>query len=192
MLVVSTQAGELEAGLARGGQTREHAMLAKGAGFESLVVAVSKMDGGAGAASGWSSLRYEEVRSEVSAVLRAAGFQDGQAVFVPVSALACENLGGGEAEACEACAGWYRGPTLLEALETASVPAREPRAPVRVAVAGREKRGGATVVSGRVEQVILYIILLYHIIFVCYILCYDIILFSIILCCRAPWRSERP
>lgn len=42
--VISARKGEFETGFDRGGQTREHAMLAKTAGVKHLVVLINKMD----------------------------------------------------------------------------------------------------------------------------------------------------
>jgi len=42
--VISARKGEFETGFDRGGQTREHAMLAKTAGVSSLIVVINKMD----------------------------------------------------------------------------------------------------------------------------------------------------
>lgn len=42
--VISARKGEFETGFERGGQTREHAMLAKTAGVKHLVVLINKMD----------------------------------------------------------------------------------------------------------------------------------------------------
>lgn len=44
VLVISARKGEFEAGFERGGQTREHAQLAKTLGVQKLVCAVNKMD----------------------------------------------------------------------------------------------------------------------------------------------------
>ena len=42
--MISARKGEFETGFERGGQTREHAMLAKTAGVKHLVVIINKMD----------------------------------------------------------------------------------------------------------------------------------------------------
>lgn len=42
--MISARKGEFEAGLERGGQTKEHAMLVKTAGVRHLVVLINKMD----------------------------------------------------------------------------------------------------------------------------------------------------
>lgn len=44
VLVISARKGEFETGFDRGGQTREHAMLAKTAGVRHLIVLINKMD----------------------------------------------------------------------------------------------------------------------------------------------------
>jgi translation elongation factor EF-Tu-like GTPase len=44
MLVVDSTNGEFESGFDNGGQTREHALLARSLGVSQLVVAVNKMD----------------------------------------------------------------------------------------------------------------------------------------------------
>lgn len=44
VLVISARKGEFETGFERGGQTREHTMLAKTSGINKMIVAVNKMD----------------------------------------------------------------------------------------------------------------------------------------------------
>ncbi|KAL8175573.1 UNVERIFIED_CONTAM: Eukaryotic peptide chain release factor GTP-binding subunit ERF3A, partial [Gekko kuhli] len=44
VLVISARKGEFETGFEKGGQTREHAMLAKTAGVKHLIVLINKMD----------------------------------------------------------------------------------------------------------------------------------------------------
>jgi len=42
--VISARKGEFETGFERGGQTREHTVLAKTSGVNKLVIAINKMD----------------------------------------------------------------------------------------------------------------------------------------------------
>ena len=56
VLVISARRGEFEAGFDRGGQTREHVMLAKTAGVRRLVVAINKMDD---PTVNWDKERYD-------------------------------------------------------------------------------------------------------------------------------------
>merc|ERR1712207_123181 len=44
ILVISARRGEFETGFEKGGQTREHAMLAKTLGVSYLIVVINKMD----------------------------------------------------------------------------------------------------------------------------------------------------
>ena len=44
VLVISARKGEFETGFERGGQTREHAMLAKTSGVRKLIMVINKMD----------------------------------------------------------------------------------------------------------------------------------------------------
>lgn len=44
ILVISARKGEFETGFEKGGQTREHALLAKTAGVKRLILVVNKMD----------------------------------------------------------------------------------------------------------------------------------------------------
>ncbi len=42
--IISARRGEFETGFEKGGQTREHALLAKTVGVRTLIVAINKMD----------------------------------------------------------------------------------------------------------------------------------------------------
>lgn len=147
ILAVSARAGEFEAGIAKGGQTREHAVLAKCAGMDNLIVVVNKMDGEAR----WSNLRYMEVRTEMGSALRSAGFYDEQVTYIPVCASSGANVGG-DGDECEACAGWYSNGSLLENIESAASASRDSQAALRISVTGRSKGRGKEQIVGRVEQ----------------------------------------
>jgi peptide chain release factor subunit 3 len=53
--VISARRGEFETGFEKGGQTREHALLAKTLGVRYLIVVINKMDDHT---VGWSRERY--------------------------------------------------------------------------------------------------------------------------------------
>jgi peptide chain release factor subunit 3 len=57
VLVISARKGEFETGFERGGQTREHAMLAKTQGVNKLIVVINKMDD---PTVNWQKARYDE------------------------------------------------------------------------------------------------------------------------------------
>jgi sulfate adenylyltransferase subunit 1 len=88
-------------------QTRRHSYLAHLVGIPHLVVAVNKMD-----LVGWSEQRFEEIRADYLAFAAKLGIEDVR--FIPLSALE----GDGVVERGTNLR-WYRGPTLLEILESA-------------------------------------------------------------------------
>ena len=63
VLVISARKGEFETGFERGGQTREHAMLAKTLGVRQLFVVVNKMDE---PTVMWSKARYDEIVTKLT------------------------------------------------------------------------------------------------------------------------------
>lgn len=63
-LVISAKTGEFESGFEKGGQTREHAMLAKCLGVMKLIVIVNKMD-----EDNWSKARFDFIKEQISPFL---------------------------------------------------------------------------------------------------------------------------
>ena len=55
ILVISARKGEFETGFEKGGQTREHAMLAKTSGVRKMIMVINKMDD---PTVQWSKERY--------------------------------------------------------------------------------------------------------------------------------------
>ena len=83
VLVISARKGEFETGFDKGGQTREHTMLAKTLGVRQLIVLVNKMD-----TFEWEQKRYEEIKSKISPYLKSVGFNLKTAVrFLPASGM---------------------------------------------------------------------------------------------------------
>merc|ERR1712066_180528 len=71
ILVISARKGEFETGFERGGQTREHAMLAKTAGVKHLVILVNKMDDPTVL---WEEARYDYCKDQLTPYLKSVGF----------------------------------------------------------------------------------------------------------------------
>ena len=65
--VISARKGEFETGFERGGQTREHAMLAKTAGVKHLIVLINKMDD---STVQWAEKRYNECKEKLVPYLK--------------------------------------------------------------------------------------------------------------------------
>ncbi|HVP40705.1 MAG TPA: translation elongation factor EF-1 subunit alpha [Candidatus Krumholzibacteriaceae bacterium] len=148
ILFVSSRRGEFEAGIGPGGQTREHAFLAFTLGVHQLIVAINKMDD---ISVNWSEERYNEIKNEISRMLKMVGFKVEEIPFVPVSGWTGDNL----VKKSDKMP-WYKGPTLYEALDTFKVPAKTLNKPLRVPIQDVYTiTGVGTVPVGRVETGVL-------------------------------------
>jgi elongation factor 1-alpha len=148
VLFVSAKRGEFEAGIGAGGQTREHGFLAFTLGVRQLVVAVNKMDD---ASVNWSQERYNEVKNEVSRMLKMVGYKTEKIPFVPTSGWTGDNL----VKPSDKMP-WYKGPTLIDALDTFELAPKPLDKPLRVPVQDVYSiTGVGTVPVGRVETGVL-------------------------------------
>mmetsp|Transcript_12393 Transcript_12393/g.12437 ORF Transcript_12393/g.12437 Transcript_12393/m.12437 type:complete len:450 (+) Transcript_12393:68-1417(+) len=148
ILVVASGTGEFEAGIAKDGQTREHALLAFTLGVKQMIVAINKMDD---KSVNFSKDRYEEIKKEVSGYLAKVGYKPKKIKFVPISGWAGDNM----IEKSENTP-WYDGPTLLGALDELKPPKRPSDKPLRLPLQDVYKIGGiGTVPVGRVETGVL-------------------------------------
>ena len=148
ILLVSAKRGEFEAGIGAGGQTREHAFLAYTLGVNQLVVAINKMDD---ASVDWKEERYNEIKNEMTRILKMSGFNPVKIHFVPTSGWTGDNL----AKKSDNMP-WYNGPTLFEALDEMEVPAKPTTKALRVPIQDIYTITGiGSVPVGRVETGIL-------------------------------------
>lgn len=144
LLVVSAKKGEFEAGMSAEGQTREHIILAKTMGIDQVVVAVSKMDA---TEPPWSEARYKEVVAVLSKFMKGLGYKVDAIPFIPVSGWTGDNL----IEKSQNMP-WYKGPTLVEALDNVKEPAKPVDKPLRIPIQEVYSISGVgTVPVGRVE-----------------------------------------
>ncbi|EIW70184.1 hypothetical protein TREMEDRAFT_71549 [Tremella mesenterica DSM 1558] len=145
LLVVDGSPGEFEAGFERGGQTREHAWLVRSLGVKEIVVGVNKMD-----LVDWSQDRYDEIVDSLKPFLVSAGFTASKTVFLPLAAMEGTNVLVNEDPLLKA---WYDGPTLIDTLDKAEVPARPYESPLRIPVSnvfkGQTAIASGVAVSGR-------------------------------------------
>ncbi len=148
ILFVSAKRGEFEAGIGPGGQTKEHAFLAFTLGVKQLVVAVNKMDD---ATVKWNQERYEEIKNEVSRMLKMVGFNVEKISFVPTSGWTGDNL-----VKLSDKMPWYKGPTIFEALDAFDLPPKPVDKPLRLPLQDVYTiTGVGTVPVGRVETGVL-------------------------------------
>ncbi len=148
ILTISAKKGEFEVGIGPGGQAREHAYLARTLGVNQLIVAISKMDD---ATVKFSQERYEECKKEVGSLLKVVGYDPSKISFVPLSGWTGDNLTKPSDKMP-----WYKGPTLLEVLNTFTVPPKPTDKPLRIPVQDVYSITGVGAVPvGRVETGIL-------------------------------------
>jgi len=148
VLVVAAGTGEFEAGIAQTGQTREHALLAYTLGVKQMIVVVNKMDD---KSVNFSQDRFDEIQKEVSGFIKKIGYNPEKVPFVPISGWLGDNMLEKSSNM-----GWWKGPTLIEALDGLEPPKRPSDKPLRVPLQDVYKIGGiGTVPVGRVETGIL-------------------------------------
>lgn len=148
ILMISSQAGEFEAGISKEGQTKEHALLAFTLGVKQMIVGINKMDH---PTCNWSESRYNDIKAEASSFLKKTGYNPEKIAFVPFSGWTGDNL----IEKTDKMP-WYKGPTLLEAIDNMTPPTRPSDKPLRLPINDVYKIGGVgTVPVGRVETGIL-------------------------------------
>ncbi|MFZ0831282.1 MAG: translation elongation factor EF-1 subunit alpha [Thermoplasmata archaeon] len=138
VLVVSAAEGIQE-------QTREHIFLSRTLGVAQLIVAINKMDRQEVA---FSEAKFNTLKEEVTKLLKNVGFKvDTQVVFLPISAFKDDNINKASPNMP-----WWKGPTLLQALDNLVVPAKPTDKPLRLPVQDVYTITGiGTVPVGRVE-----------------------------------------
>jgi len=144
LLVISGAKGEFEAGIDQNGQTREHALLAYTLGVKQMIVLVNKMDS---ESVKWDQKRFEEIKTDVEHFLKRIGWKPEEIPFIPLSGWLGDNM-------LEPSPNmpWYKGPTLLAALDGVKEPERPSGKPLRIPLQDVYKIGGiGTVPVGRVE-----------------------------------------
>lgn len=146
VLVISARKGEFETGFERGGQTREHAMLAKTAGVRHLVVLINKMDD---PTVKWDEDRFKECRDKLTPFLKkSCAFKDKEIAFIPASSF----TGAYIKDRAESECPWYKGPSLLEHLD--SLPKLnivDENSVFIMPITGKHKDMG-TIVTGKIES----------------------------------------
>ena len=123
-------------------QTKEHVFLATTLGVKQIIVAINKMD-----AVKYDEAKYKEAVEGMSKLLKMVGNKVENIPFIPVSAYMGDNI-----KAPSANTPWYKGPTLIQALDALSVPEKHTEKPLRVPVQDVYTTTGiGTVPVGRVE-----------------------------------------
>eukprot|EP00921_Rhytidocystis_pertsovi_P009023 GHVQ01014601.1.p1 GENE.GHVQ01014601.1~~GHVQ01014601.1.p1 ORF type:complete len:361 (+),score=28.03 GHVQ01014601.1:1858-2940(+) len=155
VLIISARKGEFETGFERGGQTREHALLAKTLGVNQLIVAVNKMDD---STCEWDERRYRDIEKKLTPYLRSCGYNPAKDIFfVPISGLTGQNLMHHVQDKTQKVyckqASWYSQDqwTLWQLFDNLTPPERDECGPVRIPLLDGFKDNG-TMAVGKVES----------------------------------------
>ncbi|KAF1795844.1 Tr-type G domain, conserved site [Phytophthora cactorum] len=146
ILVISARKGEFETGFERGGQTREHAMLAKTLGINKLIVVINKMD-----ECNWGLERFDECVGKLRPFLRMCGFAVKRDVSSSRVWPARRQRQGARGQVQGSV---VRGESLIDHMDTLHIGNRNPDGPTRVPILDRYAERG-TIALGKVESGIL-------------------------------------
>jgi len=144
LLVVPADAGGFEGAFSKEGQTREHALLAFTLGVKQMIIGINKMD-----AAQYKEARFTEIKNEVQSYIKKIGYQtkDDKVPTIPISGFMGDNMIDKSTNM-----GWYKGLTLVEALDVMQPPKRPTDKALRLPLQDVYKIGGiGTVPVGRVE-----------------------------------------
>jgi elongation factor 1-alpha len=122
-------------------QTKEHVFLSRTLGVNQLIVAVNKMD-----MKDYAEKAFTDVKTQVEGLLTSVGFKLDQITFIPISGLKGDNIiAPGKLD-------WFKGPTLLQAIDQLNVPDKPSNLPLRLAIQDVYNITGIGVVPvGKVE-----------------------------------------
>jgi elongation factor 1-alpha len=144
LVVIDSSEGGFEGGWSSEGQTKEHILLANTLGVKQMIVALNKMDD---KSVKYKEERYNDIMAEVQGFLKKVGYKPAKIPFIPISGFEGDNMIDKSANTP-----WYKGPHLIDALDSVKPPKRETDKPLRLPLQDVYKIGGiGTVPVGRVE-----------------------------------------
>lgn len=153
LLIVDGSPGGFEAGFepaapgsaAGGGQTREHAQLARSLGVEQVAVVVTKLD-----TCDFDQARFDSIKAQLEPFLRTCGFRESAIQWLPAVGPSGENLAKPASD--PRLAAWWKGPTLAQAIDNFRPTHRLLEKPLRMPLTDVLRSGKAGVtVGGKLE-----------------------------------------
>ncbi len=123
-------------------QTKEHAFLARTLGINQLIIAVNKMD-----LVKYDEAKFNELKEEIGNLIKTVAYKPDDIHFIPLSAFEGDNI----TKPSENTP-WYKGPSLVKALDEFTAPEKPTDLPLRVPIQDVYSiTGVGTVPVGRVE-----------------------------------------
>ncbi|KAH7521740.1 hypothetical protein FEM48_Zijuj07G0064600 [Ziziphus jujuba var. spinosa] len=139
LLMIDCTSGGFEVGFSRNGLTNEHTlMLASTLDVKQMICCGNMMDA---TTPNYSKERYDEIEKSTSSYVKKLGYDPVNIHFVPISGLEGDKM-------IESSPNlpWYKGPTLLDALDQIQVP--NGGKTIKSSVMRRGKQVGAVMVNG--------------------------------------------
>jgi len=125
LLVVDANPNAFSHGL-NGGQTKEHAILARSMGIEHIIVAINKLD-----SIEWSEKPYDSIVEVLEDFLEGIGFKEANITMVPISGLEGDNV---FTRSKREALSWYTGPCLIELLDEINLVGKNMKKPLRMVI----------------------------------------------------------
>ena len=123
-------------------QTKEHIFLARTLGINQLIIGINKMD-----LVKYDEAKFNALKDELIAFIKPLGYDPSKINFIPLSAFEGDNI----TKSSENTP-WYKGPSLVKALDEFSAPEKPTNLPLRVPIQDVYSiTGVGTVPVGRVE-----------------------------------------
>src|SRR3990167_5204721 len=130
-------------------QTKEHMFLCRTLNVQQICIAINKMD-----MVNYTEKRFNEVKEEVTKLLKTVGYKVDLVQFIPISSLMGENVVKKSTHMP-----WYNGPTLVEQLDRFIEPEKPITLPLRLPIQDVFNITGVGVVPvGRVETGVMKIV----------------------------------
>mgnify|MGYP005847800733 CR=1 FL=1 len=127
-------------------QTKEHVFLSRTLGINQLIVAINKMD-----LVNYDEEKFNALKDEVAALIKTVGYKPSDVEFIPLSAFEGDNITSKSENTP-----WYKGKTLVEALDDLEAPEKPVDLPLRIPIQDVYSiTGVGTVPVGRVETGVL-------------------------------------
>ncbi|KAL3137939.1 hypothetical protein ABBQ38_005186 [Trebouxia sp. C0009 RCD-2024] len=148
LLLVDGSPGGFESGFdgsaGGGGQTREHAQLARSLGIEQLAVVVSKLD-----TCSFSERRFLDIKTVLLPFLKGCGFRPSSLQWLPAVGPTGQNL---TQPPTEKQLSWFKGPSVVQAIDAFKPSERATNKPFRMPITDvfKGQRGGLSV-GGKLE-----------------------------------------
>lgn len=128
LLIIDSNKNAFESGFFQGGQTKEHAVLAKTLGVKQLIVCINKLE-----IWNWSKERFDYIKAQLEPYLETLEFKSKDVTYIPISGLKGINLTTKPMQEVPEL-GWYEGNTLIESIDSIENPLRLNQAPVRFTI----------------------------------------------------------